>query len=387
MRGRQRSLLDLVDVIGGGTPSRSQDRFWGGNIPWATVKDLVHTSIAHTVEHITQAGLDNCASKLVPAGAVVLATRIAPGRAALVTSEIAINQDLKGLLPRDGIDSRYLFQFIRSIAPELNRMSSGSTVKGITLESLARVRVTVPSLSEQKRIAASLEKADVILQNRRHGLRLLDDFLPSSFVQLFGDPVTNEKGWKLSRIGDHLSFLTSGSRGWARYYATSGRPFLRIQNVGRNSLKLNDLAFVTPPPGAETNRTTVRTGDILLSITADLGRTAVVTPVLAGAHINQHLALLRVRDIDPLFVSQFLASEGGRRQFLHLNRQAVKAGLNFDDIRSLQIPVPPKEQQLLFVALYKCWEATHNHFQYAVQTAYRFSNALAYELLSRHRAA
>jgi type I restriction enzyme S subunit len=240
----------------------------------------------------------------------------------------------------------------------------------------------LPSLGEQQRIVEILDKADGISTKRWMSLHLLREFRDSAFLEMFGDPVTNEHGWKVDRLGEHLSFVTSGSRGWARYYSESGRPFLRIQNVGRNSLNLHDLAHVDPPSGAEAERTTVRSGDILLSITADLGRTAVVTPAIAGAHINQHLALLRVRDIDPHFLGQFLVSEGGRRQFLNLNRQAVKAGLNFDDIRSLRIPIPPRDRQDAFSTIYKKWELTERTIRQATRAADQFVHSLAHQFFA-----
>jgi type I restriction enzyme S subunit len=283
------------------------------------------------------------------------------------------------------VDSRYLYHAVRG--PQFRRVgASGMTgsagQRRVPAAFVSRYRIPLPPLSEQRRIAAVLDKADAILRKRRESLQLLERFLSAAFLEVFGDPVTNEKGWKLSWLGEHLLFVTSGSRGWARYYSESGRPFLRIQNVGRNGLNLQDLAHVEPPLGAEAERTAVRSGDILLSITADLGRTAVVTPGLAGAHINQHLALLRVRDIEPLFVAQFLASEGGRRQFRNLNRQAVKAGLNFDDIRSLRIPIPPRERQNAFATLYRRWEATDKQFRHAAQIADLFSDSLAHRFLS-----
>ena len=110
-------------------------------------------------------------------------------------------------------------------------------------------------------------------------------------------------------------------------------------------LILDDIAFVTPPEGAETKRTLVRTGDVLLSITADLGRTCVIPQDLGPTHINQHLAILRVQGINPHYLSSFLASAGGQRQIQGLNKEGVKAGLNFNDIRSLNIPVPPHSLQ------------------------------------------
>jgi type I restriction enzyme S subunit len=86
-----------------------------------------------------------------------------------------------------------------------------------------------------------------------------------------------------------------------------------------------------------------------LSITADLGRTAVVPNDIGKAYINQHLSILRVKDLVPRFLSAFIATPIGQREVMGRNKQGVKAGLNFDDIRSFRIPVPPGELQQRFL--------------------------------------
>jgi type I restriction enzyme S subunit len=151
--------------------------------------------------------------------------------------------------------------------------------------------------------------------------------------------------WPVKPLGDLLTFLTSGSRGWAKHYSDSGSLFLRIQNVGRNKMLLDDVAFVSSPDTAEARRTLVQPGDVLLSITADLGRTGVVPEGLGTAYINQHLAILRVAGVHPPFLSAYLASPEGQKQIFGRNRAAVKAGLNFEDVRSFLIPIPPLAEQ------------------------------------------
>ena len=153
------------------------------------------------------------------------------------------------------------------------------------------------------------------------------------------------KVWQTKPLGELLSFLTSGSRGWAKHYSDSGDIFLRIQNVGRNQMLLDDVAFVDAPDSAEARRTRVEPGDVLLSVTADLGRTGVVPEGIGRAYINQHLVILRVTGIHPPFLSAFLASPEGQKQVMGRNRHAVKAGLNFDDVRSFNIPLPPLAEQ------------------------------------------
>lgn len=151
--------------------------------------------------------------------------------------------------------------------------------------------------------------------------------------------------WPTVTLGDHLQFLTSGSRGWSRFVRSSGVLFLRIQNVGRNELMLDDVAYIDPPEGAEADRTRVVPGDVLLSITADLGRTAVVPTGIGRAHINQHLAIIRTHTFEPRFLSAFISLGPGRHQIARLDRVGVKSGLNFDDVRSLQVPLPPLAEQ------------------------------------------
>ena len=176
----------------------------------------------------------------------------------------------------------------------------------------------------------------------------------SRFVEMFGDPITNPKGWPMAKIGGHLQFLTSGSRGWAKYYADDGELFITIKNVKGGKISTNDVQHVKPPTGAETERTRVQEGDLLISITADLGRTGIVTRDLAdqGAYINQHLSCLRLdrKSVEPLFVAFYLESAAGKAQFEKKNQSAVKAGLNFEAIRSLRFYLPPLALQREFTA-------------------------------------
>jgi type I restriction enzyme S subunit len=185
---------------------------------------------------------------------------------------------------------------------------------------------------------------------RRAALAKLDTLTQSIFLDMFGDSTTILHKWPTSTLGSLLDFLTSGSRGWAKYYSDDGDLFLRIQNVRYDKLSLDDIAYVHAPNTAEAKRTQVAPGDVLLSITADLGRTAVIPQTFGRAFINQHLAILRTKSFVPRFLSAYLASPSGQRQVSGLNRHGVKAGLNFDDIRSLVVPVPPLAPQRQFAS-------------------------------------
>jgi type I restriction enzyme, S subunit len=215
---------------------------------------------------------------------------------------------------------------------------------------LKTLKIPLPPLAEQQKIATILDAADSLRQKDRQLIDHYTALSQSLFLEMFGDPVANPMGWESLCLNEMMTFLTSGSRGWAQYYSDDGDLFLRIQNVGKNQLLLKDVAYVKAPDDAEAKRTTVEAGDILLSITADLGRTAVIPKELARAHINQHLAIIRLEDkYEPYYVSEYISSMGGKRQFMQLDKGGVKAGLNFTDIKTLSILNPPIELQKQYV--------------------------------------
>ena len=232
---------------------------------------------------------------------------------------------------------------------QLSRLITGSAQLNFGPSHIKKIDVLVPPLAEQEKIAAILDAADLLRQKDQALIEHYTALGQALFLDMFGDPVTNPMGWEVQNLGQIISFMTSGSRGWAKYYSDNGDLFLRIQNVGKNQLMLDDVAYVLAPESAEAKRTVVQAKDILLSITADLGRTAVIPENLPKAYINQHLAIIRLqKSFNSVYVSEFIVSEGGKRQFLKLDKGGVKAGLNFEDIKSLKILLPPLELQTQF---------------------------------------
>lgn len=161
-------------------------------------------------------------------------------------------------------------------------------------------------------------------------------------------------GWCLARSEDLFSFITSGSRGWARFYAAQGAPFIRIGDLTRGTLSVawTTAQRVAPPETSEGTRTRLRPGDILISITADLGVVGVVPERAPDSYVNQHVALARPRPgIEPRFLGWFLDAEvGGQLQFREFRRGATKAGLGLDDIRAVSVPLAPRTEQRRVVA-------------------------------------
>lgn len=175
------------------------------------------------------------------------------------------------------------------------------------------------------------------------------------------EPTTNQatlatelpKQWQPISIGEVCSLVTSGSRGWAEFYASSGPGFIRAQNVRFGKLLLDDLAHVNPPLSSEGSRTQVAKGDLLLVITgAGVTNPALLDCDIGEAYVSQHVALVRPADarLSAWLLLCLMADAGGRAQLVERAYGAGKPGLNLDNIRTLSVPLPPLAEQLRIIA-------------------------------------
>lgn len=151
---------NIEKFVGGGTPSRTNSLFWGNEIPWVTVKDFATFNPYQSQEAITKAGLHSSATHLIPKGTLITSTRMALGKAVIYEVDVAINQDLKALFPRQMLDARYLYYWFEYHGSAIDELGSGSTVKGISLPDLKKIQFFLPSKDEQTAIATVLSEID-----------------------------------------------------------------------------------------------------------------------------------------------------------------------------------------------------------------------------------
>lgn len=228
-----------------------------------------------------------------------------------------------------------------------------------------------------------LDKVSDLIAKRRQQLDKLDDMVKARFVEIFGDPIANPMNWPVHRFSEYIEFLTSGSRGRAKYFTNSGKYFITIKNVKNCRITVTDVQYVSPPDNAEAKRTKVQEGDLLISITADLGRTGIVSKEIAahGGYINQHLTCIRIKKdyLNALYVAYYMESEAGKAQFQSKNQSAVKAGLNFNSLNSLLLSVPPLDLQNAFVAFVKQTEKTKTTISRSLEKLETLKKALMQE--------
>lgn len=286
------------------------------------------------------------------------------GRVAILEKELlpaALNQRVACLrLKSNKITKSYLFHFLNSnfFEQQCIMASNGVAQKNMSTEWLKDYEIPLYTPNQQEEIVTVLNAAQSILSSRRQQLQKLDELIKARFVELFGDPRINPNKYPVCQLSDYIVFLTSGSRGWAQYCADDGTEwFITIKNVKDCHIETDNMQPINAPNNAEAKRTRVQEGDLLISITADLGRTGVVTKEIAehGAYINQHLTCIRLKQdvLNPLYVAYFMESPAGKEQFESKNQSAVKAGLNFNSINSLRLMIPPLDDQNAFIDFIK----------------------------------
>ncbi|RXI25285.1 restriction endonuclease subunit S [Aliarcobacter trophiarum] len=157
----KKQLNEIIKIIGGGTPSKANKEYWeNGTIKWATVRDMNVEKIIKTELSITEIGLKNSSSNIIPKNGIVIATRVGLGKVCYLEDDTAINQDLKGLISKkaDSLNIRYLFNFFKNIEKHILSNGTGATVKGVKLEFIKELEIPLPPLKTQQKVVASLDE-------------------------------------------------------------------------------------------------------------------------------------------------------------------------------------------------------------------------------------
>lgn len=343
---------ELCDFQNGGTPSRAVEQYFMGDLPWITGADITSPIVTTARSFITAEALHNSAATRVSAGTVLLVTRTSVGKVAVAGVDLAFSQDITALSARDGmVHTPYLVSYLRSKQEHLASQGRGATIKGITREVVAKLKIPLPPLPEQRRIADILDKADALRAQRRVALAELDSLTQSIFLDLFGDPVANPFGWPLVSADDLCERVTVGIVVQpASYYQQSGVPALRSLNIRPNKIRMENLVYFSSSDNeTKLAKTRVRAGDVLLVRSGQPGTAAVVPSELDGVNaIDLLIATPNTAKVDPSYLCFYFNSDGGKRMALGAQRGQVQKHLNVGSLKEAPIPIPPLTLQRSF---------------------------------------
>ena len=346
-------LGDLCDVIGGGTPPKDTPAFYSGDIPWATVRDMRQDVITETEFRITNDAVKGSATNIVPSGNVVIATRVGLGKVCLLGQDTAINQDLRGLVPRSEktLVVRYLYWWLKSIAEVIIAEGTGATVQGVKLPFVKSLQSPVPPLPEQQRIVALLDEAFAGLataqahaeRNLRNARALFESHLNAVFAQ-------RGEGWVEKPLGELCDASRVITYGVIKLgdEVTNGVPCLRTSNVRWLHIDTGGIKRIAASLSSEYSRTILKGGEVLVSVRGTLGGVAVATPEMAGWNVSREVAVVPVnpKRVDPEFLSYLIGSGASQHWLGGVKKGAAYVGINIEDLRLLPVSAPAMEKQI-----------------------------------------
>ena len=240
------------------------------------------------------------------------------------------------------INPQYIMYLINSstFRSQIKQYESGTTRKRISRKNLEKIEFSLPNLEIQNRIVARIEELFSKLDKAVDTLKTTKEQLAVYRQAVLKDAFSDFE--KKDSIRNLTMVVTSGSRGWAKYYSNSGALFVRIGNLTHSGIDIDfrDIQHITPPDNAEGVRTRLQPNDVLVSITADLGSIGFVSEKVEEAYINQHIALVRFQNpVQGRFMAWYLRSEYGQKDLLKNKRGGGKLGLGLDDIRDTPVPI------------------------------------------------
>ena len=240
------------------------------------------------------------------------------------------------------INPQYIMYLINSstFRSQIKQYESGTTRKRISRKNLEKIEFSLPNLEIQNRIVARIEELFSKLDKAVDTLKTTKEQLAVYRQAVLKDAFSDFE--KKDSIRNLTTVVTSGSRGWAKYYSENGALFVRIGNLTHSGIDIDfrDIQHITPPDNAEGVRTRLQPNDVLVSITADLGSIGFVSEKVEEAYINQHIALVRFQNpVQGRFMAWYLRSEYGQKDLLKNKRGGGKLGLGLDDIRDTPVPI------------------------------------------------
>ena len=350
-------LEQICDIQIGKTPSRSVPEYWGGQLPWVTISDFAAGRIVTTTkERITRIGAAKSRSKCIPRGTLLLSFKLSLGKRTIAGRDLFTNEAIAALriLDHHAADRDYLYWALGSIDYDrlVDRAAKGKTLNKAKLKLL---RIPLPPLIKQKRIARILDAADALRAKRREALAQLDDLLQSTFLDMFGDPVTNPMGWTKVRSGELL--LLPPKIGTITPAAGRGYLVVRVGEIGESRIAFERCGRVEISE-KDFAKFRLERGDTVIARAIGsknhLGKASFFAGFDEATVIDSHVMRLRPDPIkcDGLWLYSLISSDRGKVLLQQTGgATAVQFNINAKQASSMQVALPPLDLQHHFAAI------------------------------------
>jgi type I restriction enzyme, S subunit len=349
---RKVKLSDVCEISSGGTPSRGNPEYFKGDIPWAKISDIENASngvVYETEEKISIDGLKNIRGKLFPQGTLLFAMYGSIGKVGLSGIELSTNQAILGIRPRTNneINLNYLKTWFVSNKQQLINQGRGAALKNLSATIIRDLEIELPSVEEQIRISHLLGRVERLIAERKKHLRQLDDLLKSVFLEIFGDPVRNEKAWDTLPFSQIGKFTSGGTPSKSRDdFWTGNHPWVSPKDMKVSKI-FDAEDHISTKVFDETPLKSIPPGHLLIVVRGMiLAHSFPIAINMVDVAINQDMKAIKLKnELGITYI--FYCLNALKRQILKLVTTAGHGTKKFDSdaMEKLLVPVPPPEMQ------------------------------------------
>ena len=285
---------------------------------------------------------------------ILISVRAPIGAINIADCKCCIGRGLASIRNNAEVANEYIYHALIANKEKLIAQGTGSTFKSIGKEALKELSIPVPPREEQERIVAELDCLSGVIEKKREQLKQLDALAQSIFYQMFDDPITNEKGWEVKKLKNITSKIGSGAtpKGGNESYKDEGISLIRSLNVHNNLFVYKDLAHIDEEQADALKNVVVEDGDVLLNITgASVARCCVVPNDVLPARVNQHVAIIRPKELgNNIFICYQFTSNAYQQELLSIGKSngATREALTKGQLEELDIIMPPLALQQEF---------------------------------------
>lgn len=363
---------DVADVVGGSTPpSKDPTNFAKeGGIPWITPADLSGYQgmyIGRGARSLSEKGFAVSSAMMLPSGSVLFSSRAPIGYVAIASNPLCTSQGFKSFVLSAGLDSRYVYFYLKYIKPLAEESATGTTFKELSGVAAGQLPLTVAPTNEQKRIAQKLEGTIASVEacrDRIHRIPALLKRLRQSIITTAasGDltaewrsnsrrDVTGSAGseWSKARLSDLCENQRQITYGVIKLgpEVENGTPCLRTSDVRWLRVDTAGMRRIAPSLSLKHARTILRGGEVLVNVRGTLGGVAVTSREMTGWNVSREIAVVPVDSerILPTFLAFWIGSSASQRWLARVRKGVAYVGINIQDLRNLPVEVPPLEEQ------------------------------------------
>lgn len=370
-------ISEFADVVTGGTPSTSVKEYWeNGNIPWLNSGELNKGYIYTAENFITEAGLKSSSTKMMPADTVLIAlTGATCGLSAISKIEACANQSVTGILPSKNHVPEYLFHYLRTQRQRILDKAWGNAQPHISQAFVKDFKVPLPSLPAQLHIASILSKAENLIAQRKESMRLLDEFLKSTFLEMFGDPGINPKKWSVKKLEDYIEYMGDiGSNGSNEMVAKNLEMLdeedyaimIRTTNLTKNDFK-NNIKYVTKEAYEFFKKSKIYGGEIIMNKIGSAGDFWLMPNLNRPVTLGLNQLVIRPKNMPTPFLFHYLSTDYGKMIVKAQCKGATTKSITKTAVKALPIIVPPFELQTQFTQIVEKTEALKTQYQQSLQ--------------------